>query len=612
LIGAVFEGRYTVNGFLAEGPIFTLYSARDKLTAKDVSLRQVKSPFDGEDRFKKALSVAIDKTALVRSNFVERLIELSNDDGKVFVIGELTRAPSLADRIRKLAPFTPSVSVSCAVSIVRGLEAFHKMGLAHGDISGDNIALLADGETRLQLGGVWEAYSASATAGFLVLPSLAPYLAPEISNGDAPNACSDLYAVGILLYELLTGRKPYLADTGLATAMRHSTEETPRVRNLNPSIPVVLDEIVFKAMSKNPSSRYRTANEMIFDLRQTQDALRFGRTLAWPISGSAQAPQPKRTVQVAPRMSAVREREPVAEREGREKADRDVPVWMLLLLAGAVGVAATLGLIDFFIGANRPRLVVVPNLAGLSLSEAKSDLAPMKLKARLGDPVASNRYEADRVVSSVPPSGEKISEDSTVVLSLSLGSSKIQVPQLKNLTPDKARQMLSTVNLSMDDHIDRVNDPAVADGSICKQSPIAGDRLARSGKVRVSVSDHSLSSPHKNAKHYLYTLHLGLMHVEDPTQVRIDIVDDDGTRTIFDEQKNPDDTFTVSARGTGEKATFIVYYDGKEVLRKEQSASDSTTASAQAPPPSTTGDGSESPTDSSSGASSGDNPTTPP
>ncbi len=610
MIGAVFQGRYNINGFLSEGPIFALYSAKDRLTAKDVSVRVLKQPFDQEEKFKLALAAAIERTLAVRSPFVERLIEIDTDEGQSYVLGELTRAPSLSDRIRKLAPFTPSVSVACGTSIARGLDAYHKAGIAHGDISGENIALLGDGEIRLQMGGVWEAYSASTTAGILVLPTLAPYLAPEVSNGDLPNACSDLYAVGILLFELLSGRRPYVADTGLATAMRHASEVTPRVKDLNPSIPSVLDEIVYKAMAKDPSARYRTANELIFDLRQTQDALRFGRTLSWPISSPAPAPQAQRKMPVAPKMSAVREPEARPQRERREKPDRDVPVWMLVFLAGTIGVFVALILVNFFIGASRPRLVTVPNLAGLTLAEAKTSLAPMHLKFKMGSPVPSNQYEADRIVTSDPPPGARLSENSTIQLELSLGASQISVPQLKSLTPDKARQTLSTVNLKLDDKMDRVNDHSVPNGAISKQTPPPGSKLARSSKVHVTVSDYSVATTVKSSKRYRYTLQVALTDIQDPVQVRIDMTDDEGTRTIFDEIKSPGDSFRVPARGTGDKATFVVFYNGTEVERKVQTASDgppnspSSSSTASAPDAPTISD---SPSPNSGDPNAGDN-----
>lgn len=570
MIGSVFEGRYAVNGFLSEGPIFILHSARDRLTSKDISLRLLKAPFDTEENFKSALGEAITRTSAIQSQFVERLFDLSSDSGKSYVLGELTRAPSLSDRIRKLAPFTASVSIASIISVTRGLDAYHKHGISHGDVSGDNIAILGDGETRLQLGGVWEAYSSSATAGIMVLPSLAPYLAPEISNGAFPSISSDLYAVGILLFELLTGKKPYLGETGLATALRHSTEPTPRARYQNPSIPAVIDEMVYKAMSKDEASRYASAGEFLFDLRQAQDALRFGRSLSWPLKSATPVQEPPKKVMVAPKMSAARAPEPAPENRSKERRERDVPVWMLLLFAAAFSAMGALLLAGFFIGANRPHMVLVPNLAGLTLSEAEAVLQPMHLKVRLGSPVPSSKLEANRIVTSSPAAKEKVAENSVVSLNMSMGARMVAVPQLKGLTPDKAREVLGTVNLELDDQISHLNTSGVPVGAICKQIPPAGSKLQRTGKVHVAVYDPGQSGAAEPATgSYSYSVNVKLTDLTEPTEVRIDISDAGGVRTLYKEQKNPGETIDLSAHSSDSSATFMIYYADRLVAQKQ-------------------------------------------
>ena len=122
MIGSVYSGRYTLTGLLADGPIFALYSAKDRQTAREVSLRLIKGPFDREATFKDALGEAVDQSHAIQSSHVERLQELVDGDS-AFIVGELTRAPSLSDRIRKLAPFTSPVAVSAAIGIGPGLPS---------------------------------------------------------------------------------------------------------------------------------------------------------------------------------------------------------------------------------------------------------------------------------------------------------------------------------------------------------------------------------------------------------------------------------------------------------------------------------------------------------
>ena len=587
MIGTVIAGRFEINALVGEGPIFTLVRARDRITGRDASLRLVRSPFDGQIGFLDALERAVEKIAPIAHPNVERLFELDRHEGQAYIVGEWTQAPVLADRIRKLAPFSVPVAVAAALSLSRGLEAFHRAGIVHGDVSPETSCLMADGEVRLQMGGLWEAYSASPTAGAMVLPSLAPALAPEVGKGAMPSFASDVYAVGVLLYELLTGRKPYAGDTALATAMRHGTDSTPRVRALNPSVPLVLDEIVAKAMEKEPEARYATGGELAADLRLLQDALRFGRTLAWPLRPAASAtaaPAPTKSVappsrpakevrpgKVAPRMSAIRE-----DDEAYGKPERDVPAWASLGLALVLCVAVSLLAVYFVLNLNRPRRVTIPNVRNTTLSEARNSLARSKLELRVGGKVPNDKIEADRVVSSEPPDGGRVPEGATVVVQLSAGPAEVVVPSLAGMTPDSAASVLEKVGLKIADGSEKVNKPGEKDGTIVAQAPTPNARLSRGGTVKITLQDDSKPAPHLDR--YEYTLNVDLVDLTERSRVRIEVQDVDGRRDVQSRRRSPGEKFTVTAQARGDRATFRIYYDD-ELVKTIPQNSDGTLSS---------------------------------
>ena len=567
MIGSVVAGRYEVSALVAEGPIFTLVRAKDRITGRDMSLRLVRSPFDGQTAFVEELAEAVRKVAPISHPNVERLIELDRYEGQAYIVGEWTQAPALADRIRKLAPFSVPVAVAAALSVARGLDAFHKAGLVHGDVGPETTCLMADGEVRLQMGGLWEAYGASPTAGAIVLPSLAPALAPEVGRGAMPSLRSDVYAVGVLLYELLTGRKPYVGDTPLATAMRHGSEPTPRVRDLNPSVPVALDEIVAKAMDKDPEARYAHAGELAADLRLVQDALRFGRTLTWPLrpgvaaapasKASARAPKAAKPGQVAPKMSAIRDEEEAAV---YGKPERDVPIWASLFLGVVALVAVGLLAYYFALNLNRPRLVTIPNVRGQTLSDARASLERAKLVLKAGEKEPNERVEADHVLASDPADGTRVQEGATVTVKLSAGRSQVVVPEITGMTTDTARSQLEKLGLRLDDATESVNKPGFKDGTIVAQEPKAKASIAREGVVRATVQDDALPAP--STERFEYTLNLDLIDLRDPARVRIEVEDIDGKREVQDRRRSPGDTFDVRTKARGERATFRIYYDG--------------------------------------------------
>lgn len=569
MIGAVLAGRFEVNSLVSEGPILSLLRANDRITGRDASLRVVRAPFDGQAAFLDALEAAVRKVAPIAHPNVERLIELDRHDGQAYIVGEWTQAPSLADRIRKLAPFSVPVAVAAALSVARGLEAFHKVDIVHGDVSPENACLMADGEVRLQMGGLWEAYGASPTAGSMVLPTLAPALAPEVGKGAFPSLRSDVYSVGVLLFELLTGRKPYVGDTPLATAMRHSTEPTPRVRGYNQSVPIVLDEIIAKAMDKDPEVRYANAGELSADLRLVQDALRFGRTLSWPLRPTAATlppvkggkaakvankptPTPGR---VAPKMSAIRE--DVDEDYG--KPERDVPAWASVGLALVACVAVSLLAVYFVLNLNRPRLVTVPSVYNLTLPEARESFEKLHLTLTRGESIPNDKVPADRILKTEPSDGTRIREESTVVATISAGPAQVAVPDLRGMTPDLARAQLEKLNLRLDDEVERVFRTGSKDGNIIEQSPKANVKLARDGLVKVTIHDASLPEP--ELKRYEYTINIELIDLKERSRVKVDVEDVDGTRTVQNRRRSPGDTIRLTARARGERATFRIYYD---------------------------------------------------
>jgi len=571
VIGTVLANRYELMSVLSDGPVFSVWSARDVTSQRDVCLRILKSPCDQEPAFVSALTKALDRYRKASSPYLEPMQRVISEDAYVFVVGELTRGPTLADRIRKLAPFSVQVSVGMGISLCRALEPLHRHSLAHGDVSSSHAIVLANGDIRLQMAGLWEAYGGSEDAGRAVLPLMAPYLAPEVAEGQMPSPASDIYAVGILMFELLTGRPPYYADTPLALINEHRTREVPSVRGHNASVPDVLDRIVQKAMAKNPEARYQDASALLSDLRLVQEALRFGKSITWPLRPEDAASVGNEPGPVAPKMSAIRD-ENAQEAVKKRRRERDVPVWMLMVLSFLAIVLLTMVAFWSFDTLRRPKTVRVPDIRNLSISEARTMLTRLKLDLRIQEKEANEKVEVDRILRVNPEPGRDVREGGTVNVVVSSGSTYVQMPDVKNETIDSARNILENLNLSPDSITEQRSSNEVEFGRVLGTDPPARSKVLRASKVKLVVSAGSVTQPSEITKSYVYTLHVTVTGVDARTMVKIELSDIQGARTVYEGSHIEGDVIDFEATGFGASATFRIYYDDEVVKEFEKKA----------------------------------------
>ena len=612
MIGQLLSKRYEITNIFLDGPIFVGYVVKDRQSNHDLSARVLKEPFSQETAFLKELQSVIVRSQSIKGRQIEQLLRLDNDPVP-YILSEYTRGPTLSDRIRSMAPFSVSVSIGMALSVCTALEVVHSQRQVHGDLTGSNIIMRPNSSAILQLTGIYRAYAVSGTAGHAILPGLAPYLAPELSRGEEPSAQSDVYSVGILLFELLTGRKPFLAEGPAELAVQHRELPLPALREINPSVPVVLEEIVKKALAKNPGGRYRSAGELAADLRLQQEAVQFGKTLSWPLRGApgidagpVPKSEPKREEprpsdgrgagwpigaggvvsesrkngsgskvlvspgsvpgQVAPNMGAIREPEPETERE-RRRRERDVPVWMLVSIAFMVAVALSLCGVWLLYNFSKPTTVRVPNIKSLSVTEARVMLDKLKLDLRVRSREPSDRVEQDRILDVSPEPGKEVREGGRVEVVVSAGSRSVELPDVRNQTADKARSLLEGLGLTVESSTKEEPNSEIEIGSVIRTEPSAKSKVDRLSRVQLVLSAGRIERPEFAGRAYLYSIKIGLVDLTSRKRIRLDVVDSKGTKTAFEDTRGPGDTVDVNVTAYGESATFRLYYDDE--LRKE-------------------------------------------
>ena len=246
----------------------TVYVARDKVLNRDVAVKVLKDEFTTDDEFVKRFnSEAQAAASLTHANIVS-IYDVGNEDGIYYIVMELVRGKTLKQIINEEGALPWKWSVNIAGQIASALEMAHKNNIVHRDIKPHNIIITEDGVAKVTDFGIAKAVSNSTITAFGTTIGSVHYFSPEQAKGGYTDAKSDIYSLGVVMYEMLTGKVPFDADTSVSVALKHMQEDPVPPMEINPNIPKAVNDIILKAMQKEPMARYQTATAMIRDLAQ--------------------------------------------------------------------------------------------------------------------------------------------------------------------------------------------------------------------------------------------------------------------------------------------------------------------------------------------------------
>ena len=473
----------------------TVYVALDQRLDREVALKVMRPDLARDQTFVSRFHREARSAAKLSHPNVVAVYDQGEDDGNMFLAMELVNGLTLRQVMQAEGPLTPRAALDILDPVLQALGAAHSAGLIHRDVKPENVILREDGTVKVADFGLARAIdTVTSTAQTGVLLGTVAYLSPEQVERGIADARSDVYAAGLLLFEMLTGSKAFIGDSPIHVAYQHVHSSVPMPSSRVDTVPVELDLLVARASARDPDNRPRDANEMLVEMRQARQGLTPAELDVRPpaVGGTAPASStialPRTEVVPAPAsMSASAvgtEAGPRGLRRflfgtpGERRPRRRVVLVALILLA-----AATVG---WFFLAGPGASTTVPRVTGFTTAAAQRALASANLTAKVLRSF-DETVKAGVVMATDPPAGREVGRGSTVTLTVSQGSERYGVPPLAGHTQAEAEKRLVEAKLSVG-KVSKAFSETIAAGQVISTSPAADASVKRGTAVALVIS----------------------------------------------------------------------------------------------------------------------------
>ena len=440
----VVDGRYTLIERIGSGGMADVWKAHDGSLGRDVAIKVLHENFARDTQFVERFRREASAAAGLQHPNVVSVYDRGEWEGTYYIAMELVEGSSLRDLINR--GLQPSESVEVARQVLAASSFAHARGIIHRDLKPLNVLIDRSGRIRVTDFGIARAGNSEITQTGSVMGT-AQYLSPEQAQGIEVGPTADIYSVGVMLFEMLTGRVPFDGENAVAIAMKQVGEEPPVPSTINPKVTPALDAVVLKSLAKDPAQRFQTAEEMIAALDAAEASPGHTETFAAM----------------------------VAEEEGRRKLSaRTVALILALLLAA--------GALAYFL--TRPDMVVVPGVTGQPQAEATVALQDAGFEVDAEE--VRNPAAEGTVIEQDPRGGVEAEDGSTVTIEVSLGPGTVAVPKVEGLREAQARKALE--DLGFEVQVERQASSSAKAGTVINSIPSEGTELGVGETVNLIVS----------------------------------------------------------------------------------------------------------------------------
>lgn len=489
LEGKLLGNRYEIIKKIGNGGMATVYKAADKILKRQVAVKILRDEFTTDEEFIRRFEVEAQSAARLTHPNIVSIYDVGVDGNLHFIVMELIQGKTLKEIIvEEQGPLPWKWSVNVAIQIAQALEMAHRNNIIHRDIKPHNIIITEDGIAKVTDFGIAKAVSNSTITAFGTTIGSVHYFSPEHARGGFTDAKSDIYSLGVVMYEMLTGKVPFDADTPVSVALKHMQEEPTEPIEKNPNMPSSVNKIIMKALKKDATLRYQTSTEMLVDLKAA---------LKNPEGDFVEEKEYDPTARTQ-KLNA-EEIERANKRKNKKKENKLISFIKSHRVISAMAGVVLLFFITFIgtmsmLSSSKPKETKVPNVIGMTEEEAKKQIEDAKLVFEKDKEEYDKEVEAGKVISLKTEIGEymramgnlTVKEGSKIFVIISKGQEKTKVPNVKGKEKEEATKLLEEAKLTAE--IVEENSKTVKEGYVISQETEADTEVLAGETVKIHVS----------------------------------------------------------------------------------------------------------------------------
>ena len=486
LEGKLLGNRYEIIEKIGNGGMATVYKATDKVLKRYVAVKILRDEYTTDEEFIRRFEAEAQSAARLTHANIVSIYDVGVEGNLYYIVMELIQGKTLKEIIiKERGPLPWKWSINMAIQIASALEMAHRNNIIHRDIKPHNIIVTEDGVAKVTDFGIAKAVSNSTITAFGTTIGSVHYFSPEHARGGYTDAKSDLYSLGVVMYEMVTGRVPFDADTPVSVALKHMQEEPEEPIKVNPNVPIAVNKIIMKALQKDTNLRYQTASEMLVDLKRALknpdgdfvEDLEYDPTARTQVINTKGYGEEKRGGKGN------------AKKEGKFKSfikkHKALSIFIGLVLLFILSLGGTM----LALSLTNPPEVEMPSVVGLSKEEAQQEIENAKLKFEIEKEEYNKDVPEGFVISQDPTYMEKynkVKQGSTVKVVISKGQEKTTVPKVVGMEKEEAITALEDAKLKAE--IIEETSKKVEEGYVISQETDAETEVFAGDTVKIHVS----------------------------------------------------------------------------------------------------------------------------